>query len=107
MSAETFLVLQELARDGLAEHRLARRANALILLDRGIRGAVSDNFRIRDPEAFRILRPTEYWSFFQKKDYVLSLRTLPSRAISGLIRRIFITRRSPGHRRAGVIEEDA
>jgi transposase len=29
-------VLLELARDGLAEHRLARRANALILLDRGM-----------------------------------------------------------------------
>jgi len=38
LSAEALVVLQELARDGLAEHRLARRANALILLDRGIRG---------------------------------------------------------------------
>ena len=28
--------LTELARDGLAEHRLARRANALVLLDRGM-----------------------------------------------------------------------
>jgi len=28
--------LTELARDGLAEHRLARRANALVLLDRGL-----------------------------------------------------------------------
>jgi transposase len=28
--------LTELARDGLAEHRLARRANALVRLDRGM-----------------------------------------------------------------------
>src|SRR5580765_575686 len=28
--------LIELARDGLAEHRLARRANALVLLDNGM-----------------------------------------------------------------------
>ena len=35
-----FLTAEErrdlLARDGLAEHRLARRANALVLLDRGM-----------------------------------------------------------------------
>ncbi len=28
--------LIELARDGLVEHRVARRANALLLLDRGM-----------------------------------------------------------------------
>jgi len=38
LSAGALVVLQELARNGLAEHRLARRPNALILLDRGIRG---------------------------------------------------------------------
>jgi len=36
LKADELQVLQELARDGLAEHRLARRANALILLDRGM-----------------------------------------------------------------------
>lgn len=36
LKAEELVVLEELARDGLAEHRLARRANALILLDRGM-----------------------------------------------------------------------
>ena len=36
LKAEEQRVLGELARDGLAEHRLARRANALILLDRGM-----------------------------------------------------------------------
>ncbi len=36
LTAEELRVLEELARDGLAEHRLARRANALILLDRGM-----------------------------------------------------------------------
>jgi transposase len=36
LKAEELRVLEELARDGLAEHRLARRANALILLDRGM-----------------------------------------------------------------------
>lgn len=36
LKAEELRVLGELARNGLAEHRLARRANALILLDRGM-----------------------------------------------------------------------
>jgi transposase len=36
LTTEDVQVLGELARDGLAEHRLARRANALILLDRGL-----------------------------------------------------------------------
>jgi transposase len=36
LKAEELRVLEGLARDGLAEHRLARRANALILLDRGM-----------------------------------------------------------------------
>src|ERR1700735_1719710 len=36
LKADDLRVLEELARDGLAEHRLARRANALILLDRGM-----------------------------------------------------------------------
>ena len=35
LTAEERRDLTELARDGLAEHRLARRANALVLLDRG------------------------------------------------------------------------
>jgi len=37
LTAEERQDLTELARDGLAEHRLARRANALVLLDRGMR----------------------------------------------------------------------
>jgi transposase len=36
LTAEERQDLSELARDGLAEHRLARRANALVLLDRGM-----------------------------------------------------------------------
>jgi transposase len=36
LTAEERLTLTELTRDGLAQHRLARRANALILLDRGM-----------------------------------------------------------------------
>src|SRR3954454_4268114 len=36
LTAEGRQDLTELARDGLAEHRLARRANALVLLDRGM-----------------------------------------------------------------------
>jgi len=36
LTAEEREDLTELARDGLAEHRLARRANALVLLDRGM-----------------------------------------------------------------------
>lgn len=36
LTAEERQILTELSRDGLAQHRLARRANALILLDRGM-----------------------------------------------------------------------
>ncbi len=36
LTAEERQVLTELARDGLAAHRLARRANALVLLDQGM-----------------------------------------------------------------------
>ena len=35
LSADERRALIELARDGLAEHRLARRANAIVLLDKG------------------------------------------------------------------------
>lgn len=36
LTAEERDVLSELARDGMVEHRLARRANGLVLLDRGM-----------------------------------------------------------------------
>ena len=36
LSSEERQDLIELARDGTVEHRLARRANALVLLDRGM-----------------------------------------------------------------------
>jgi hypothetical protein len=36
LSSEERQDLTELARDGTVEHRLARRANALVLLDRGM-----------------------------------------------------------------------
>jgi len=36
LTAEEWQALTELARDGLAEHRLARRANGLVLLDRAM-----------------------------------------------------------------------
>jgi hypothetical protein len=35
LSADERQALMALARDGLAEHRLARRANAIVLLDKG------------------------------------------------------------------------
>jgi putative heme iron utilization protein len=35
LSADERQALVELARDGLAEHRVARRANAIVLLDQG------------------------------------------------------------------------
>ena len=46
-------VLLELARDGLAEHRLARRANALILLDRGMRCAEVAQVLLLDDDTIR------------------------------------------------------
>jgi hypothetical protein len=36
LDSESRLDLIELARDGSAAHRLARRANALVLLDKGM-----------------------------------------------------------------------
>ena len=36
LTAEERQTLTELSRDGLAQHRLARRANVLILVDRGM-----------------------------------------------------------------------
>ena len=35
LSADERRALVDVARDGLAEHRLARRANAIVLLDKG------------------------------------------------------------------------
>jgi transposase len=46
-------VLLELARDGLAEHRLARRANALILLDRGMSCAEVARVLLLDDDTIR------------------------------------------------------
>jgi len=46
-------VLLELARDGLAEHRLARRANALILLDRGMSCAEVAQVLLLDDDTIR------------------------------------------------------
>ena len=42
--------LIELARDGSAEHRLARRANALLLLDQGMsRQSITESLPLRKP----------------------------------------------------------
>ena len=46
-------VLLALARDGLAEHRLARRANALILLDRGMSYAAVAEVLLLDDDTIR------------------------------------------------------
>jgi len=43
----------ELARDGLAAHRLARRANALVLLDNGISCAVIAKMLLFDDDTVR------------------------------------------------------
>lgn len=45
--------LLDLARDGLAQHRLARRANALILLDRGMSHAAVAQVLLLDDETIR------------------------------------------------------
>ena len=45
--------LMELARDGLAAHRLARRANALVLLDDGISCAVIAKMLLLDDDTVR------------------------------------------------------
>ena len=43
----------ELARDGLAAHRLARRANALVSLDDGISCAVIAKMLLLDDDTVR------------------------------------------------------
>jgi len=53
LKAEELKVLAELARDGLAEHRLARRANALILLDRGMNYSQVATVLLLDDETVR------------------------------------------------------
>lgn len=53
LTAEERQVLEELARDGLAEHRLARRANALILLDRGLSYRQVSSVLLLDDETIR------------------------------------------------------
>ena len=45
--------LIELARDGLVEHRLARRANALVLLDRGMSCAEVSSVFLLDDDTVR------------------------------------------------------
>jgi transposase len=45
--------LLKLARDGLAEHRVARRANALILLDRGMSAAAVAQVLLLDDDTIR------------------------------------------------------
>lgn len=49
-------VLTALARDGLAEHRLARRANALVLLDRGMSCAQVARVLLLDDDTIRTWR---------------------------------------------------
>ena len=53
LAADDRKVLLELACDGLAEHRLARRANALILLDRGMSPAEVAKVLLLDDETIR------------------------------------------------------
>jgi hypothetical protein len=80
LSPEDRASLSRLARDRSAAHRLARRANALLLLDKGwscvevaeallqkddtekfpkrwpeFRSSVTDSFRVIDPKEFRVL----------------------------------------------------
>lgn len=53
LTAEDRQTLLDLARDGLAEHRLARRANALILLDRGMSCAEVAQVLLLDDDTVR------------------------------------------------------
>ena len=55
LTAEERRDLTELARDGMAEHRLARRANALVLLDRGMsaREGIKNRGMVKGHEAER------------------------------------------------------
>jgi transposase len=54
--------LIELARDGLVEHRLARRANALVLLDRGMSCAEVSSVFLLDDDTIRT------WHHLYRKD---------------------------------------
>jgi transposase len=58
LTAEERQVLSELARDGLAEHRLARRANALILVDQGMSYRQVAKVLLLDDETIREWRAT-------------------------------------------------
>ena len=53
LDAESRQDLTELARDGLAAHRLARRANALVLLDDGMSYATVAKVLLLDDETVR------------------------------------------------------
>jgi transposase len=53
LTAEQKRRLNEIARDGLAEHRVARRANALILLERGMSYRQVANVLLVDDETVR------------------------------------------------------
>lgn len=53
LSAEDRKDLMELARDGLAEHRVARRANAIVLLDRGMSCAQVARVLLVDDDTIR------------------------------------------------------
>jgi transposase len=53
LTAEDRQTLTELTRDGLAQHRLARRANALVLLDRGMRSREVASVLLIDDDTVR------------------------------------------------------
>src|ERR1700761_1570066 len=58
LTLEERQVLTALARDGLAEHRLARRANALILLDQGMSSLQVAKVLLLDNDTIREWRLT-------------------------------------------------
>jgi transposase len=58
LTGEEKQVLTELARDGLAEHRLGRRANALILLDQGMSYRQVSKVLLLDADTVRQWRAT-------------------------------------------------
>ena len=67
LTADCRLDLIELARDGSAAHRLARRANALVLLDDGMSGASVARVLLLDPDTIRV------WYLLYREDGIEGL----------------------------------
>ena len=66
--------LIELAQDGSAAHRLARRANALVLLDKGMSCAAVAKVLLLDDDTIRT------WRLLYKEDGIEGLASFAMRA---------------------------